>query len=387
MTRILFVSHMSERNGGAIEILRLLLRYMPPGLEPGVIIPTRGAVSNLLDDMAIAWYCMPLHIQNIHNIPRLAQSIINRLAPLIFVPRLAQLIIRDRWDVVYANCLIDMPRLAFWSAWLAGRPFIWHAHEVMRTVPRSTAVVLRHSAAVIAVSEACAMPLRSYAGDRLHVIPNGLDLCEFAVRDRRLLRSLLGLGDGERIVLNVGRVCKQKNQRDTLLAVGPLLAEMPELHLCFLGYLQEGEYVAELKALAVQLGVADRVHLLGHRADAHQLLCGSDVLVHTSTTEAHPLVLLEAMAAGVPVVAYDVGGVGEIVVDGETGFMVPFGQHDQLADRIRFILRDRALAQAMGETGHNRTACSFSAEETARRVEQVVMAVVSAHLRTDLRGR
>jgi glycosyltransferase involved in cell wall biosynthesis len=110
-------------------------------------------------------------------------------------------------------------------------------------------------------------------------------------------------------------------------------------------------------------GLGDRVALLGDRHDVPALLAGADVFVLASRSEGAPLSILEAMAAGLPVVASDVGGVAELVADGATGLLVPAGEPAALARALARLLDDRALRERMGAAGRARARDRFDLPE------------------------
>jgi glycosyltransferase involved in cell wall biosynthesis len=119
------------------------------------------------------------------------------------------------------------------------------------------------------------------------------------------------------------------------------------------------------------LAVEDRVRFLGYRSDIPELLANSDALVLPSLYEGLPLAVLEAMAAGKPVVATSVGGTDEAVVDGETGFLVPPRDSDALAAAIRRVIQDDVLAQRLGANGRARVAAHFRVEAMVQQVAGV----------------
>jgi len=138
----------------------------------------------------------------------------------------------------------------------------------------------------------------------------------------------------------------------------------------------DGPLREELLGLAGRLGIEDRVHFLGYRTDARALIGLLDVLVVPSLTEGSPLIVLEAMAAGVPVVASAVGGIPDQARHGEEGFLVPPGDPEALAGALGELLRDPDRARLMGEAGQRRTENGFSHETLVRRIEGVYRAVL-----------
>jgi glycosyltransferase involved in cell wall biosynthesis len=168
---------------------------------------------------------------------------------------------------------------------------------------------------------------------RLVVIHNGIDVDSFTP-DRvatEALRTELDAGPDAVVWIAVGRLTEQKDFDTLLRAFRIHGAAVPEARLVVVG---KGELREQLEALAAELQVSDRVAFLGERTDVPALMAAADALVLSSAWEGLPNVVMEAMATGLPVVATDVGGVAELVIDGETGFTVPPGSPDHLASAM-----------------------------------------------------
>jgi glycosyltransferase involved in cell wall biosynthesis len=160
----------------------------------------------------------------------------------------------------------------------------------------------------------------------------------------------------------VGNLYPVKGHAHLLRAMPAVVAGRPDAHLVVLG---RGALHDPLLAEAATLGLSDRVHLLGHREDVARWVAAIDVFVLPSLSEGLPLSLLEAMAAGRPVVVTAVGGVPEVVQDAVTGFVVPPASPGALASRILALLRDTALSAVMGAAGQTRVRERFSVERMA----------------------
>jgi L-malate glycosyltransferase len=176
---------------------------------------------------------------------------------------------------------------------------------------------------------------RSFHGEAgAPIITNGIDaedVADQARRARAQKRAELGLADGDLAFGNVGRLHPNKGQRFAIEALAKVRARLPRASLWIVG---EGDRRAELAAWAEAHRVGDRVHLLGQRLDVHALLGAFDAYVHPATTEALGIAVLEAMAAGLPTIASAVDGIPEFVRHGETGWLVPSGDADELAERM-----------------------------------------------------
>jgi glycosyltransferase involved in cell wall biosynthesis len=135
-------------------------------------------------------------------------------------------------------------------------------------------------------------------------------------------------------------------------ALASLVAGAPDIHLCLVGR-DDGEG-PKLRRAAADLGVASRVHFLGYQADARALLPGFDIFTLPSLCEGQPIALLEAMDAGLPVVASNVGGIPEVVEHGVTGFLAPSGDAQALAAHLLTLSLDPRLRASMGRAGREK---------------------------------
>ena len=261
-------------------------------------------------------------------------------------------------DVVHTHGHFAVNVLARVAARLAGARVLSHMHiqnafragrgrGMQIAIDNATA---RLCFALVAVSESTRDDLvrQGYPGARITVVPNGV-----AVEPARPVR----LADGPTI-LEVARLAEVKGQATLIRAVQRLDATAV---LVGRDLESGGRYEDILRALG------GRVVLAGYRSDVPALLAGCDVFCLPSRAEGMPLVVLEAMAQGKPVVATAVGGTPELVVDGETGLLVPPDDAEALAGALGRLLSDPELAQRMGAAGRARVERDFSlAASTAR---------------------
>jgi glycosyltransferase involved in cell wall biosynthesis len=198
--------------------------------------------------------------------------------------------------------------------------------------------------------------------DKLHVLYNGVDTQQYAPgRDRR--GELLGIPPDRPVVLNVGRLFPEKG-RDTMLQAAALLVERPNPPLIV--FAGDGSQRVELEHLAAELGIRACVRFLGIRQDVPDLMRSSDVVVMSSRDvpfgESCPNVVLEGMASALPVVGTRVGGTAELILDGETGFVIPPENPSALAEKLTLLLDHHDLRRQMGEAGRRRVEELFSIE-------------------------
>ncbi len=182
--------------------------------------------------------------------------------------------------------------------------------------------------------------------DRWHVIPLGFDLSGFFNVPPRSgeLRRHIGVPPATPLIGVVGRLVPIKDHKTLFTAV----AGLAQVHLVVLG---DGELRDELRVLAQQLGIAERVHFVGWWHDMPLAMSDLDVVALTSRNEGSPVALIEALAAGVPVVATDVGGVRSVVEDGVSGFVVAPGRSAAVREALEALLHDPLLRRRFGEAG------------------------------------
>jgi glycosyltransferase involved in cell wall biosynthesis len=264
---------------------------------------------------------------------------------------------------------------------LATRPDVVHAHNptslhyarLGKLAARSRLVVTYHGKgfgehrratpgewracdAVAAVSEQARTWLREEGYDGpAQVILNGVRF-DPPTEARMTIRSELGLGDAFTLIM-VARIDDMKGH-DTLLQAAALLREAGQSPALLL--VGDGERRRAMQAMARELGLGADARFLGYRRDIPNLLAAADLFVLPSRSEGMPLSVLEAMAAGLPVVATRVGGVPELVSDGVHGLLVSIDDAPALAGAIRRLMSDPASAARMGSAGRDRVNRQFS---------------------------
>jgi glycosyltransferase involved in cell wall biosynthesis len=266
------------------------------------------------------------------------------------------------------------------AAALARIPAVLATVQTFASLPRSSVTRTQRIVWIgvdrfLAVSEWVARGLRHVAkipSRKIRVVRNGIPLANYDHPVGKALRETL-LGDSRRpIVLTAARLHEQKGHRYLLEAA----TMVPDAAFVFAG---EGPLRAKLEMRARALGLNDRVILLGHRKDIPDLLAACDVFVLPSLFEGYPLAVMEAAAAGRPIVATAVGGTDEAIRCGQTGLLVPPANPRALADAIRRLLADPALAARLAHAAKAHALQEFSAEAMCQRTVAVYEEVLAMH--------
>lgn len=234
------------------------------------------------------------------------------------------------------------------------------------------AVVTAHSLCAGDAVTAVSRYLREEAARRLgvtvpiDVIPNFVDPAVFHPRFDPALRRLFA-GDGEGLILHVSNLRPVKRVPE-VIRVFALVARQVPARLLIVG---DGPELRGAREEVEALGLADRVRLLGRQAEVAPLMGISDLFLFPSLSESFGVAAAEAMACGVPVIASAVGGLGEVVVDGETGFLLPPEDGEGMAARALTLLRDPALRRRMGEAAARHVRARFTPERVVPLYEEV----------------
>lgn len=353
--------------GGVEEHILTLLRGLDRGLfQPHLVCPPELA-AKLRPDLPADVDLMPLRFTKPWQLSPAA--------------RLAAFLRRRRIDILHSHQFCSS-LLASPIGRLCGVPVIIetpHVREHWRRGWKSLFVIDRLVGRLVdgyvAVSEANARYLVEQKGlsrANVVVIHNGCDLGRFDPSRTAPpgLKASLSFGERDPVLMVVARLEPQKGHRVLLDALPLVRQRFPTVRVLCVG---EGSQRDELNAQAVRLGVADAVRFVGYQSGIAEWLAIADLTVLPSFYEGLPLVAVESLAAGRPVVATAVDGTPEVVVDGRTGSTVPPGDAARLAEAVCRLLGDSKTRQAMGRAGRAWAEAHFGQERQVRQTEKLYL--------------
>lgn len=280
-------------------------------------------------------------------------------------PRLSTVFVRRGINIVHTHN--PPPLLYAPPAAKVARARTVHTKHGANAMPARRRMLLRQSArfcdAFVAVSQATAEQARrdrDIDERKLSIIENGIDLARFAPSPeaRAEGRAALGLKADAFVVGTVGRLVREKNQAALVRAMAPLLSARVRLVIA-----GDGEERAKVERAVAELGdKAQFVSLLGARNDTPRIYAALDVFALSSDSEGLPLVIVEAMASGLPVVSTAVGGIAAVVVENVTGALVPAGDVGALSARLGHLAASPTVGVTWGTEGRRRALERYSAE-------------------------
>ncbi len=365
---ILYVDH-AEALGGAENILLLLLGQLDRGRFSPHLATQPGRLADQARARRVIVHEMPLpRLRGVLRAPgRLARG----------VAALTRIVRRERVAVICSNSARASLYAAV-AARLTHRPLLWHVHEVL-----ASGVYTRLMCALsdVAIAVSAAVAARLPCTPKVRVIHNGVRPEDFGDRPEHAgrLRATWGVPPGAVLVGHVARLQPWKGQRDVVAAAALLLQQLPDTYFAVIGgdiFGDAAAYEKELKAIVAQRGLSHRVILTGHQADMPAVFSAIDIVVHASRHEPFATVLLEAGAAGRPVVAYADGGVPEAIVHDETGVLVRPGDPAALAAALAGLVRNPERARALGAAARVRVCARFDIRRMACEVEEVLLHLV-----------
>ncbi len=351
--------------------------FRPYHYAPSPSLARFGYAESLVADLALAW-------------PALA------VAPLAIASGSARLMAearRESWDVLHAHWVVPNAAMALPACWWSGLPLVVSLHgsdvflsERKPVLGRAARWAFARAAAVTACSGDLALRSRALgAREPIETIPYGVDTDRFRPDPQAgsRLRARLGLSPEQPLVLAVGRLVHKKGFEVLIDAAARLAARWPDLKILIAG---RGDLERALLEQAARAGAGKSVQLMGNVSQdeipalyaAATLVAVPSVRDPAGNVDGLPNVVLEAMAAGAPVVASAVGGIPQAIEHGRQGFLIPEKDREALAEAIDRLLGSATERQALGEAARLRAREAFSWSGVGERFESLFATVARA---------
>jgi len=334
------------------------------------------------------------HLADERGIPTIVlPSLVNRMNPVMnlrAVRHLRSIIVRGKYDIVHTHS--SVAGVVGRTAALAARtPVIvhhvhgWGLREDMSPTMKVVYLGLerlcaRFTSRLIAVSRATiekGVSLHICGREKFSLIYNGIDLDKFSMQVDRVgvLRSL-GLDPGCKTVGMIGRLDKQKNPLDFIRAAAVVVQTYAKVQFLIAG---DGLLRPDCERLIREMGLEGKFFLLGFRDDIEQIMPALDIVVLSSLWEGLPVVFQEAMSAGKPIVANNVDGVSDVVIEGSSGYLVTPHRPGEMAERILRLLNDDELSDRLGSTAQQNSTM-FSTEQMIEQIELLYKELLGARV-------
>lgn len=351
--RILHLNHVAYIGGAEVALINLLTYVDRERFEPVVMSP-RGELQRVVRDE------LRLRCVTIPTLPGLNRYTLPRV--LACFPLLLYKIAQERPDLIYANT-----NFAALYSGVIGKclniPSLAHIRDI-EPLGRMARILIGQNTSLIAISQAVERYLveETMPPERISCVYDGVDLRQYQPQAHREVKDgvLIGI---------IGQIGERKGHLVLLEALRELVREHAPVKLLIVGkepaHSVEG-YTERLQAFVRQHQLEPYVEFLGFRRDVPELLAQLDILVLPSLQEPFGKIVIEAMAMETPVIASRVGGVPEIVADGETGLLVPPQDPAALKHALTRLIADAALRERMGKAGRQRVEACFSLERNVQ---------------------
>jgi glycosyltransferase involved in cell wall biosynthesis len=367
---ILYLSSFGNlRWGGQKSLFHLVTRLNKQRYRPYVFLPTDEDFAEALrkQDIGVIIYQLP------------PIEAFNLFPSLLAVRFLIKLIYDYKISLIHT----DGPRNTFYAG-LAARwkhlPVVFHVRDANRD--RYDKILYRLSQRLILVARI----LRSrfdweVHDDKFVTIYNGVELNSnpFQSSISQIIKKEFEISDEQLTIVSTGRIEAEKGQKCLVEACGRLKDRI-KFRLLLIGEVVNEEYAKVCENVALEFGIQDCVAFTGYREDIDKILQAADIFVLPSTGEAFSRAIVEAMAAGKPVVATDVGGTKEAIENGISGFLVPPEEPMALADKILALATNETLRKKFGAAARKRVEDHFTIERNIQKTEQVYQELLGEYI-------
>ena len=372
MQTILYVNPAGDVSGAENSLLTLI-GALGDGYRPIMACPSPGRLSDRCREIGVPVFPIPFGAPKRSTL--YSMLVMRPLQTLRLIGHIERIVKEQKVDLIHANSYLVGPASGI-VARRFGIPVIWHIRDIRYGLKQK---IVQHMAAryadrILVVSGAVKDTLGKQLDGRVHVVYNGVKPPEVTAEDRARIRKELGVGPDEFLVGNVGMLVPWKGQDLFVRMAHRVLGEVPNAKFAIVGAVwpQSLGFDQRVRMLAEELGIQDKIIFTGFRPDATSIIAGMDVYVHTALEpDPLPRSVLEAMAAGVPVVAPANGGILEAIVNGESGFLYRTADVEEVTVKVANLLKSRDMACRIGAIGSKHAKDYFSVEGHIRAVQNI----------------
>ena len=365
--KILYIANRSEVfSGGQISLLEILSNIDRSKFEPVVLCPGEGEITEKVRAMGITALVWDMPTARTFNIFDINER----------VSKLRSIIRAQGVDIVHTNG----SRAQFYAALAkkgTGVKLVWHLRESTPDIFLYDWFISKTADKIICVSKGTKEQRISHRfpmfDKKAVVLYNGVDTDRFK-RDpeaRESIRNHLGAKKSDVLLGLIGLLIPRKGHQILLKALSVLVGDHPQLKLLIMGRSVDEAYTERIKTMANQLGLGANVMLSEPREDIVPVLSALDVFVLPSQGEGFSRALIEAMSVSLPVIASDISGNNEAVIQDKTGFLVPYGDVYLLAEDIQKLVKNRQKSINMGESARKRVEDLFSIKRHVAELQNV----------------
>jgi glycosyltransferase involved in cell wall biosynthesis len=378
MKKICFLSHTSELNGAELNLLQILEEIDRTKYDPSLVVPREGLLSEAAEKLGIETDIVPAkwwltEREKVWKQP--ISWIWNRLAIRVLARRIAQ----KRVDLIFSNS--SASAIGALAAKKTQTPHIWYIHELLGgKAPQLTYMYGQNALAKKILGLSCRVLVNSLATeaffeDKTHVqlVYNGIRFQDIDGHETKALAHQWELGDKDVVFGMVGKICKEKGQREVIEALQKIGYDRP-IKLLIVGDVKSRAYFAELQRICKTGDICGRVIFTGYRRDVYRVLSLMDCLVVASHAESFGRTIIEAMSVKIPVIAVKSGGIPEIIVQGTNGFLLDSRDPDVIKEGMVSFLENKDIHRRAAEEGFLTVKEKFLLSAQVKKIEHALEA-------------
>jgi len=386
--KILFYNHTSQVSGAERVLLLILARLNRSRFEPVLVCPPAGQLQKEARTLSVP--CVTVGQLNARFTGKIGAFIRYLISFVATIREVRARVRENKPELIHANSVRAGLVISAATVGL-GIPIVWHVHDLLPQHPLSTCIrlftLILPPLRLVVVAEAAAERFRGKLLQRFPrrvefaIIHNAIDVAKLnSVSTGGSIHKELRIRNNDRLVGIVGNLSPVKGQLELVRAFAEVRKRVPNLALLVVGsalFNRDDGYQKLLAAEVRALGLDHCVRLLGQRNDVPAIMSGLDLLVLNSRSEAFPLVALEGMAAGVPVLATAVGGLPELITHEKNGWLVPFGAEEKLIAGMSLLLERREVSAHLAANARQHVTKNFPVHKFMKSIESIYADIVA----------